>query len=256
MNLQNVLPRGSDKKVFHEVLLQWLPRIQDPLTLSICLFRILEPGVLKKSHRLLVIELYRRWRPLLRDGHKEVESTPQLLAACYRKVAADRDFEEILKNATDTQLHGDARYEFVVALKRFARKPGPAREALMGLAHDPSVGCAAIQTLADILKADALPLLQTLRQSSDSSRVRNLTGFLIRRLQARSKRIDLPRATPAMLPEGYEVTTIEMDTDRVTELFLLLEVELQAKWGPHLIDQLALSANQLKRGQSRFQIVR
>ncbi|MEX2301398.1 MAG: hypothetical protein WD733_10705 [Bryobacterales bacterium] len=85
--------------------------------------------------------------------------------------------------------------------------------------------------------------------------MRETAAAAAKKIEARSRRVDLPDASPAMLPQGYASTSIEFDTDYVLELMSILERELQGRLKPGVAQQMALSANQLKRGRRRFHIV-
>jgi hypothetical protein len=142
---------------------------------------------------------------------------------------------------------------YVNDLDRFARKPGIARDELLRLVNDSDLGSAAVWAVAGAMKADALPVLRQLRASSPHD-VRQAAAIVVRKLEARSGRVDLAQSSPATLPAGYVSTTIEFDTDRVPEFLSGIEREFRAQLPQGVAAQLALSADQLKRGQRRFHV--
>ena len=253
VQLNQYTPPATDLKPLYATVLDWLPRVQDPLTLSMCLGRLLEPGAraLVKKNRELLLSLAREWN----KPESEDRWTLSVLAQCVMRVVLERDVPEIVNWATDSRLPADARASYTADLQRFARKPGLARDALAVLVKDEAVGGAAVWALAGALKTEALPLLRELRQSSPNERVRNAATAVVKKIEARSRRVELPGATPEILPKGYGSTSIEFDTERVPELLSILERELRGRFRSKDSDQLALSANQMKRGRRRFHVI-
>jgi len=171
------------------------------------------------------------------------------------KAVLKRDVPEVLNWVMDSGLPGEVRGFYVLDLERFARRPGLARDAIIGLVHDSEIGGSAVWALAGALKAEALPLLHQLRESSPHAGVRTAAAAATKKIEARLRRVELGDTSPAMLPQGYASMSIEFDTDRVPELLRLLEREMKGKLKPGDCEQLALSSNQLKRGSERFHIV-
>lgn len=58
-----------------------------------------------------------------------------------------------------------------------------------------------------------------------------------------------------MLPQGYDSTSVELDTDRVPELLSSLERAMEGKLQPGVAEQLARSAAQMRRDSHKFHIV-
>jgi len=255
VRLDQNTPPETDRRPLYETVLKWLPNVEDPLTLTICLGRLTEPGarVLVKKNRELLLRLARDWNERLREDDRE--HTLSVLSQCVMKAVAERDLPEVLLWARDTRLPVEVRASYVLDLQRFARKPGLARDALLEFVNDLHVGRAAVWAIAGALKSDALPILQDLRRASQHDEVRETAAAVARKIEARSRRPDLPVANPSMLPQGYVSTSIEFDTDRVPQLLAVLEQELKGEFEPAIREQLALSASQLKSGHSRFHIV-
>ncbi|MFN7919086.1 MAG: hypothetical protein U0Q16_03260 [Bryobacteraceae bacterium] len=171
------------------------------------------------------------------------------------RAALERDVPEIVNWANDISLPADARSSYTLDLQRFAKKPGLAREALVNLVSDAAVGGAAVWALSGAMRAEALPLLRELRHSSSNELVRRAATATVKKMEARLGRVALPDARPAELPKGYSSTSIEFDTDRIPELLSCLERQMKGRFVPDDSAQLALSANQMKRGRRRFYIV-
>lgn len=245
----------TDRRPLYETVFAWLPKVQDPLTLTVCLGRLAEPGAraLVKRNRELLLRLAREWNERLRGDDRE--HTLSVLSQCVMKTVVERDLPEVLVWAGDTHLRAEVRASYILGLQRFARKPGLARNALFEMLNDSDVGRAAVWAIAGALKSDALPILRDLRRSSPHDAVRETAGVVAKKLEARSRRLDLPVANRSMLPHGYVSTSIEFDTDRVPQLLSLLEQELKGEFESTIREQLALSASQLKRGHGRFHIV-
>jgi hypothetical protein len=206
-----------------------------------------------QEERELLLRLARGWNERLREDDRE--HTLSVLSHWAMKAVAERDLPEVLLWASDTRLPAEVRASYVLNLQRFARKPGLARDALFAFVNDFHVGRAAIWAIAGALKSDALPLLQDLRRSSPHDAVREPAAAVAKKIEARSRRLDLPLANPSMLPQGYFSTSIEFDADRVPQLLAVLEQELKGEFEPPIREQLTLSASQLKRGHGRFHIV-
>jgi hypothetical protein len=248
-------PPGTDRRLLYQTVLEWLPKIQDPLSLTMCLSRLGEPearNLVKKSREMLFC-LTREWNDRLRED--DPEHTLWSLSLRVMEAALERDLPEVIAWAKDPLLRSATRTGYVFGLQRFARKPGIARDALLDFVNDRRIGYAAVEALAGALKADALPVLHKLRKSSPHDSVRDAANMAAKKIEARLRRVDLPRANPSDLPDGYISTTIEFDTDRVPQLLSILERELDGRLKPQMADQLALSANQIKRGRGRFHIV-
>jgi hypothetical protein len=248
-------PPGTDRRPLYEAVIDWLPHIQDPLTLTICLCRLGEPGAraLVKRNRELLLGLAREWNGRLREH--DTEHTLGVLAQCVMKAVVESDLPEVLNWARGRSLPSEVRASYIFELERFARKPGLARDAIVSLVNDSEVGPAAVRVLGGALKAEALPLLCELRESSPHDSVRKTAAAVAQKIEARLRRVDLLDASPAMLPQGYASTSIELDTDCVPELLSILERELNGRLEPGIGQQLALSADQIKRGRRRFHIV-
>jgi len=57
VRIDQYTPPGTDRLPLYQTVLGWLPRIQDPLTLTICLARLTEPQartLVKKNRQLLL----------------------------------------------------------------------------------------------------------------------------------------------------------------------------------------------------------
>jgi hypothetical protein len=252
VQLDQYTPPNVDRQPLHEAVLNWLPKMEDPLTVTICLSRLTEPkakGLVKKN-RELMLDLARKWNAEL--GQDDEERTLAVLAQVVMRAVVARDVPEVLGWARDTKLHLEARMFYVSDLERFARKPGIARDELLRLVNDSELGSAAVWAIAGAMKADALPVLRELRASSPHDHVRQAAAIVARKLEARSGRVDLAPSSPSTLPPGYASTTIEFDTDRVPEFLSGVEREFRAQLPSGVAAQLALSADQLKRGQRRF----
>ena len=72
------------------------------------------------------------------------EGALSVLAQCVMRTMVARDIPEILSWAKDVRLPVEARCSYILDLKRFAKKPGPAREALETFVSDAKVGRAAV----------------------------------------------------------------------------------------------------------------
>lgn len=253
VRLDQYTPPGTDRYPLYETVLDWLPRVQDPATLGVCLGRLLEPGArsLVKRNRELLLGLARKWN----KSETETKWVLHVLAQCVMKAVLERDVAAVLNWAKDSRLPPDARASYVLDLQRFAKRSGLARDALMDFVNDSEVGGAAVWALAGALKAEALPLLRQLRQSTPNELVRRAATATVRKIEARLGRVTLADASPARLPTGYSSTSIEFDTDRIPEFLSCLERQLKGRFRPGDGDQLALSANQMKRGRRRFYIV-
>lgn len=253
VRLDQYTPPETDRQPLYETILDWLPSVTDPLTLSTCLGRLTEPKAraLVKKNRELLLGLARRWN----KPEAEFEWVLSVLAQCFMTAAVERDVPEILSWAKDNRLPTEARASYVTDLQRFAKKPGLARDALVDLIKEEALGGAAVWALAGSLKAEALPLLRELRQSSPNERVRRAATATVKKIEARLGRVTLPNASPAELPKGYSSTSIELDTDGMPEFLSSLERGLGGRFRPDESNQLALSANQMKSGQRRFYIV-
>ena len=186
--LEQYTPASTDRRPLYEAVLQWLPRIQDSLTLSICLGRLLEPRArpLVKKNREVLLNLAKEWNERLRDCDRE--RTLAVLAQCVMRAALERDLPQFLICARDPRLPTEARASYVIDLERFARKPGRARDALFELARDAFVGSAAVWAIAGALKTDALPALYELRDSSEHELVRKTASTAARKVEARTRR--------------------------------------------------------------------
>ena len=255
VRLDQYTPPGTDLRPLYQTILEWLDRIQDPLTLTICLSQLTNPGACSvvKKNRELLLRLTREWNSRLRGDDRE--RTLSVLSQCVMKAVLKRDLPEVLQWIMGSGLPWEARYFYVLGLKRFARRSGLARDAIIGLVHDSEIGGSAVWALAGALKAEALPLLHQLRESSPHAGVRTAAAAATTKIEARLRRVELGDTSPAMLPQGYASMSIEFDTDRVPELLRLLEREMKGKLKPGDCEQLALSSNQLKRGSERFHIV-
>jgi hypothetical protein len=256
VRLDQYTPPETDRQPLYETVFDWLPKVQDPLTLSMCLARLTEPSArtLVKKNRELLLGLARKWNKLEAEG-KRGKRVLSVLAQCVMRAALERDVPEVVNWAKDNSLPADARSSYTLDLQRFATKPGLAREALVGFVNDAAVGGAAVWAIAGALKAEALPLLRELRHSSPNEIVRRAATAAVKKIEARLGRVTLPDARPVELPRGYSSTSIEFDTDRVPEFLSCLERQLKGRFRPDDSDQLALSANQMKRGRRRFCIV-
>lgn len=255
VRLDQYTPPGTDRLPLYQTVIEWLPRIQDPLSLTICLSRLTEPGarLSVRKHRELLLNLARQWNEKLReDDH---EHTLSVLSQCLMKAVRERDVPEVIQWAKDQLLSRDARANYVLDLQRFAKKPGLTRDALIELLADGEVGSAAVWALAGALKNEALPLLRELRTSSPDESVRTAAKAVVKKLEARSGKVSLPKADPSVFPQGYCSTSIELDTDRVPELLSSLERAVGGKLQPGVAEQLALSAAKIRRGSRRFHIV-
>lgn len=255
VRLDQYTPPGTDRLPLYQTVIEWLPRIQDPLSLTICLSQLGGPGARQfvKKHRELLLSLARQWNEKLRkDDH---EHTLSVLSQCLMMAVREQDVPEVIEWARAQILSRGARASYVLGLQRFAKKPGLTRDALIELLADGEVGNAAVWALAGALKSDALPLLCGLRTSSPHESVRTAAKAVVKKLEARSSKVILPRADPKMLPQGYGSTSIELDTDRVPELLSSLERGIGGKLQTGVAEQLARSAAQIRRGGWRFHIV-
>jgi hypothetical protein len=186
--LDQYTPAEVDRTPLFQGILEWLPKIQDPLTLSICLGRLLEPRArpLVKKGRELLLSLAREWNGRLRDCDKE--STLSVLAQCLMRAVLERDVPEVLTWVRDRSLSAEARCSYVIDLERFARKPGGTRDALLELCRDGVVGRAAVWAIGGALKADALPLMYELRDSSQHELVRKNAATVAKKIEARIRK--------------------------------------------------------------------
>jgi hypothetical protein len=246
---------GTDRRPIYLTVLEWLPGIHDPLTLTICLSRLTEPRALPlvKKNRELLLSLARQWNDRLRK--EDSERTLAVLSQCVMRAALERDLPEILAWANDRGIPGEVRANYVLGLERFARKPGLARDSLIALVNDGDVGRAAVWALADACKTEALALLRQVRDSGAHDSARRAAAAAVKKIEARSSKVNLPKASLAMLPQGFVSTSIEFDTERVPELLSNLERELSGRLESQAAQSLTLSANQLRRGQRRFYIL-
>jgi hypothetical protein len=82
LRIDQYTPPGTDRRPLYQSVLEWLPRIQDPLTLTICLSRLLEPQArtFLQKHRELFLTLTREWNDKLREDDREL--TLAALAQC------------------------------------------------------------------------------------------------------------------------------------------------------------------------------
>jgi hypothetical protein len=257
VRLDQYTPPGTDRRPLYQTVMEWLPRIQDSLTLNFCLSRLTEPEArsLVKKNRELLLRLAGQWNDRLCADDSGHTLALAVLSQCVTEAAHERDLPEIVKWATDGGLPAEARAGYVSGLQRFARKPGLARDAIIALVNDSDVGRTAVWALAGALKAEALPLLRQLRESSPDPFLRKTAAAAAKKIEARSRRVQLLNASHAMLPQGYVSTSIEFDTDRVPKLLSILAEEMKAQLKSADGEQLALSANQLKCGRRRFHIV-
>jgi hypothetical protein len=200
-----------------------------------------------------LLSLTREWTDRLRDG--DPEQTLGMLSQFVMKAVLERDLPEVLGWVRDRRLPINVRASYVFGMQRFARKPGLARDAIVALLNDSDVGRSAVWALAGALKAEALPLLRGIQESSPHQSVRETAAAAAKKIEARLRRADLPDTSPEMLPQGYASTSIEFDTARVPELVSILDSELNGRLPPGVAQELALSANQIKRGRHRFHIV-
>lgn len=255
VRLDQYTPPGTDRLPLYQTVIEWLPRIQDPLSLTICLSRLTEPGarLLVKKHRELFLTLARQWNEKLRKD--DPEHTLSVLSQCLMKAVRERDLPEVIEWAKDQLLSRGARANYVLDLQRFAKKPGLTRDVLIELLADGEVGSAAVWALAGALKNGALPLLRELRTSSPHESVRTAARAVVKKIEARSGKVTLPKADPTMLPQGYGSTSIELDTDRVSELLSSLERAMGGRLQPGVAEQLTLSAAQIRRDSRRFHTV-
>jgi hypothetical protein len=171
------------------------------------------------------------------------------------EAARESDLPEILGWAKDRRLPGEARAAYIHNLKRFARKPGIARDAIVALVNDREVGCSAVWSLAEAMRTEALPLMREIRDSSPHDLVRQVAAGIAKKMEARLRRVDLADASPAMLPPGFVSATIELDTDHVPKLLSIRKRELKGQLKPGVGQQLVLSASQIKSGRRRFHVV-
>jgi hypothetical protein len=185
VHLEQHSPAGIDRMPIYKGVIEWLPKIQDPLTLSICLDRLLEPGArpLVKKSRELLLNLARAWNERLRGCDNE--SVLHVLAQCLMRAALESDVPEVLSWVRDCGLSAEARRSYVLDLQRFARKPGGARDALLELSRDGVVGGSAVWAIGGALKGDVLPLLHELRDSSEHESVRKSAATVAKRIEAR-----------------------------------------------------------------------
>lgn len=236
VRLDQRTPPEMDRQTLYETVLDWLPRVQDPLTLAMCLGRLTEPKAraLVKKNREVLLGLARKWN----NPEAESEWVPSVLAQCVMRAAMERDVPEILSWAKDNRLSLDARASYVHDLQRFAKKPGLAREALIAFVNDSTVGATAVWAVAGALKAEALPILRELRQCSPNERTRRAATVAVKKIEARLGRVTLPDVSRAALPKGYSSTSIEFDTDRIPEFLAYLERRLRGNFRP---DESALS---------------
>ena len=105
------------------------------------------------------------------------------------------------------------------------------------------------------IEGGGIATIAGLGESSPHDSVRQSAAAVVKKLEARSHRVDLPDASPAMLPRGYASTSIEFDTHRVPELLSNLEQELKGHVAQEVRRELEVSANQIQRGRRRFHIV-
>jgi hypothetical protein len=224
--------------------------------MTICLSRLLEPEArtFLQKHRELLLTLTREWNDRLREDDREL--TLATLAQCFMRTARERDVPEILGWVNDTSLPAAVRASYVHDLQRFARKPGPARDTLVALLHDKAVGRTAVWAVSGALKLEALRHLRELQRSCQDNSLREIAAAAVSKIEARSRRANLPGASPAMLPQGYASTSIELDTVCLPQLVAAVERELSGHLESGTADQLSIVANQLKRGRADFTLCR
>lgn len=252
--LDQYTPPETDRSPLYESILEELPSIKDALTLSVSLSRLHEPearSLLKRSRELLL----HRARECNGSVGSDAVRAQCILAQCITKVILDRNVPEIVRWARDWTLDVHVRWSYASGLQRFARRPGPAREALLDLLQDAAVGGAAIWALAGAMEGEALPILRALRESTPDDRLRQIATAAAKRIEARSRKSNLPVTSPDRLPPGYRSTTIELDTDLVPGVLARLQEELERSLPAEIAARLALSASQLRRGRGRFHIV-
>ena len=187
VRLDQYTPDGIDRRPLYEAVIAWLPKIDDPLTLTICMGRLLEPGArsLVKKNGELLLSLARLWNDRLRGSDNENTLSP--LAQCVMRAVVERDVPEVLGWVHDSGLSYEARYFYALDLQRFARKPGIARDALFALTQDAVVGSAAVWALSGALKTEVLSVVRRLRDSSPHESVRKAAATATKRLEARIK---------------------------------------------------------------------
>lgn len=195
----------------------------------------------------------RQWNEKLRDN--DPEHTLSSLAQCLANAVRAHDVPTIVAWIKDPLLPFSARMSYLPALQRFAKEPGPARDALIDVLADGELGGFAVWALAGAMKRDALPLLRDLQASSPHETVRTTAEAEVRKMEARTARVTLPKADPAMLPLGYGSTSFEQDTGRLPGLLSSLEQALEGSLQAGVAEQLARSAVQGRRGLHRFHVV-
>ena len=248
-------PLGVDPQPLYEAILDWLPRLRDPLTVAVGVARLLEPEAkpLLRRKRAELLQVTREW--CQRQRHGDLERALSALAQCVMKVARPADLPEILQWASDRTLPVEARLTFTHELHRFARKPGTVRDLLTALTSDEEVGNQAVWALGRAAGVEALPLLRELLRSSPHESVRKAAKHVTRKLEAKLLRVELPQSDPAKLPGDYFVASIEIDTEQDPGFLATLTKELPGRLEPGAVEQLVLSANQLRRGQRRSYVV-
>lgn len=195
----------------------------------------------------------RQWNEKLRDN--DPEHTLSSLAQCLAKAVRAHDVPELVAWIKDPLLPFSARVGYLPALQRFAKESGPARDALIDVLADGELGGFAVWALAGAMKRDALPLLRDLRASSPHEAIRTTAEAEVRKMEARSAKVKLPKADPAMLPPDYVSTSFELDTGCMPKLLSSLERALEGSLQAGVAEQLARSAAQVRRGLHRFHIV-
>jgi hypothetical protein len=253
--LEQSTPPGRDLVPLYQTIINWLPKVQDPLSLTICLGRLMEPGArpVIRKHRELLLRLARQWNRTLRKDDRE--HTLSALAQWVGKVVRQGDVPEVIEWIKEHGLASGARAYYIWALQRFAKESGPARDALVHFLSDEELGGFAVLALVGAMKRDALPFLRDLQASSPHETVRNTAEAEVRKMEARTAKVTLPKADPAMLPLGYGSTSFEQDTGRLPGLLSSLEQALEGSLQAGVAEQLARSAVQVRRGLHRFHIV-
>lgn len=190
IDLQQLTPVGADPMPRCEVILEWLTRIEEPVTLAIALRCLCETPKLLRKNRELVMEVIRSWNADPQRAGDEFNGIDGLFVS----LATERNVQEIVAWARDPRMPLQSRWRYWHELKRFAKKPGLARQELLAeLAADTDVSGGAAWALAEAMKGGAEPILRE-RRATASPALRQVIDILLRKLEARRRRPSLPIA--------------------------------------------------------------
>ena len=155
------MPRsGEERLVLGQVLIEWLPQIEDPPTFGYCLVLLTYqafPGTILEN-RELIFSLGRKWN--IRLPAATEDPTISRLTRIVAIVATDDDIPELFSWIKDRRLAAEVRASYVVKLQRFAKVPGAVRDFLLELLNDQLLGASAVRSLGKALGDGALPIFR------------------------------------------------------------------------------------------------